>query len=72
MGTETMSTNPPDFRVANHGTLWTFTPLTPAAIAHASDHFPEDCPTLGAAYAVEHRFGADILGDLIAWGFEIA
>jgi hypothetical protein len=66
-----MSRPLPDFRVTNHGTIWTFTPLTRTAVAHCEEMFPEDCPQIGNSYAVEHRFAPDIVADLHAEGFAI-
>lgn len=60
-----------DFDVNNHGTIWTIAPLTEAAREHAVAHFPEDCPTLGIAYAVEHRYAPDIVTALLHEGFAV-
>lgn len=58
-----------DFVVNDHGTIWTFAPLTDAALEHALAHFPDDTPTLGHAYAVEHRYATDIVEALLGEGF---
>jgi hypothetical protein len=60
-----------DFSVNNHGTIWTFEPLTEGARDHAVEHFPEETPTLGLAYAVEHRFAPDIVTALLSEGFAV-
>lgn len=66
-----MSRSLPDFRVTDHGTIWTFTPLTEEAIHHCAEMFPSDCPTMGPAFCVEHRFAPYILDCLRADGFGI-
>ena len=60
---------PLDFDVIDGGTVWLFTPLTPAAIDHCEEYFPADCPMLGNGYGVEHRYAPDILADLQRRGF---
>lgn len=44
--------NGPDFGVADHGTIWTFVPLTSAAEDWWSDHI-QNGMTLGRARTVE-------------------
>ena len=62
---------PPDFRIVDQGTIVTFRPLCKAAQDHCNEHFPEDCPMFGGAYAVEHRYAPAIIEDLTACGFEL-
>lgn len=44
-----------DFRVRNHGTVWTFTPLTKAAKAAVETMDLEDWQWQGESFAVDHR-----------------
>jgi hypothetical protein len=45
-----------DFRVTNHGTLWTFTPLTLAAADWWDDHVhTEQWQRWGGGYAVDQH-----------------
>lgn len=55
-----MSEHTPDVRVANHGTLFLFTPLTDAASAWIAEHIPEDAQWLGRSLVVEHRYAMDV------------
>lgn len=61
-----------DWLVVNHGSLFTFMPITEAAIAHGEEHFPEDAQRIRSAYAVEHRYAEPIIDDLIAHGFTLS
>ena len=44
-----------DFIVRDEGTIWLFTPLTPAALQFLSEHIQEDSQYFGHLLAVEHR-----------------
>lgn len=61
-----------DFLIVDHGSIWTFTPMTDAAKAHCEAHFPDDCQTFGRGYVVEPRYATDIIDDLVAEDFELA
>ena len=51
----------PDVRVANHGTISMFTPLTEAAEAWVAEHLQlEDWQYLGKSFSVEHRYARDL------------
>jgi len=50
-----------DFLVHDEGSIWLFTPLTPAALQFLSDHIQEDAQYFGDSLAVEHRFVYDLL-----------
>ncbi len=50
-----------DFVVRDEGTIWLFTPLTPAALQFLSDHIQEDAQYFGDSLAVEHRYVYDLL-----------
>lgn len=60
-----------DFLIIDHGTIWTFTPLSDAAKAHCERAFSDDCQMFASGYVVEHRYAPDIIDDLVANGFEI-
>lgn len=53
---------PVDFLLSDHGTIWLLIPQTPAAEEWATERLPEDCPTIGGRYAIEHRF----IGPIVA------
>lgn len=55
-----MPTITADFAVANHGTVWTFRPLTPDARSWWAGNVQAGA-TLGSSYAVEHRYAEAIL-----------
>lgn len=48
------------FEITNCGSVVLFQPLTPDARSWWDDHV-QDGPVLGDAFAVEHRFAADIV-----------
>ena len=50
-----------DFVVRDQGTIWLFTPLTPAALQFLSEHIREDAQYIGDSLVVEHRFVYDLL-----------
>lgn len=60
-----------DFLIVNHGSIWTFQPLTEAAEAHCNEKFPDDCQMFGRAYVVEWRYARAIVEDLQNEGFAI-
>jgi len=49
-----------DCRVENHGTLFLFQPLTPAASDWIEEHVQEDAQFFGTALVVEHRYACDL------------
>lgn len=53
--------NAPDFEVACHGSIYIFTPLTPAAREWVAEFLPEDAQQWAGGTVVEHRFIADIV-----------
>jgi len=59
-----------DFVVRDQGTIWLFTPLTPAALQFLSDHIREDAQYFGPSLAVEHRYVYDLLIGLRERGFK--
>jgi len=53
-----------DFVVRDEGTIWLFTPLTPAALQFLSKHIQEDAQYFGDSLAVEHRYVEALLHGL--------
>ena len=50
-----------DFAVRDEGTIWLFTPLTPAAFEFLSECIQNDAQCFGPSLAVEHRFVYELL-----------
>jgi hypothetical protein len=50
-----------DFELSNHGTIYTFTPLTPAARDWVAEFLPEDAQRWSGGVAIEHRFISDVV-----------
>jgi hypothetical protein len=50
-----------DFAVRDEGTIWLFTPQTPAALQFLSEHIQEGAQYFGDSLAVEHRFVYELL-----------
>lgn len=50
-----------DFLVRDEGTIWLFTPLTPAARQFLSEHIQGDAQYFGDSLAVEHRYVSDLI-----------
>jgi hypothetical protein len=48
-----------DFLVRDEGTIWLFTPLTPAALQFLSKQVQEDAQYFGDSLPVEHRYVSD-------------
>ena len=51
---------PPDVRVENHGTIFTFELVTEPARAWVAEHVPDDAQWLGGRLCVEHRYARDL------------
>jgi hypothetical protein len=51
----------PDVEVSCHGSIYIFTPLTPAAREWVAKFLPEDAQQWAGGTVVEHRFIADIV-----------
>jgi hypothetical protein len=67
------ASKPFDVRVENHGTLWSFTPLTDNAQAWFSEHVcAEPWQWLGPSLCVEHRLAPDLAEGLVLAGLRIA
>jgi hypothetical protein len=61
-----------DFLVRDEGSIWLFTPLSPAALQFLSEHIQDDAQYLGDSLAVEHRYVYDLLLGLRAHGLKAA
>jgi hypothetical protein len=53
-----------DFVTRDEGTIWLFTPLTPAALQFLSEHIQEDAQYFDDSLAVDHRCVENLLHDL--------
>lgn len=62
-----------DFTVTNQGTIWMFTPNTPAAqeLARSPDFGLESWQWIGAKFAVDHREGLWLAQQLRDDGFSV-
>jgi len=49
------------FKIRNEGSIVLFEPLTSTAQGWWSDNVDPEAQTFGNAYAVEHRYAADII-----------
>ena len=59
-----------DFIVRDEGTVWLFTPLTPAALQFLSEHIQENARYFGDSLAVEHRCVEEFLHGLRKHGLK--
>jgi hypothetical protein len=50
-----------DFEVSNHGTIFIFTPLSPAARDWVAEFLPEDAQRWAGGVAIEHRYISDVV-----------
>lgn len=50
-----------DFVVRDEGSIWLFTPQTPASLQFLSEHIQEDAQYFGDSLVVEHRCVYDLL-----------
>ena len=53
--------NTPDVEVSCHGSIYIFTPLTPAACEWVAEFLPEDAQQWAGGTVVEHRFIAEVI-----------
>jgi len=60
-----------DVLVTNHGSIFTFLPLSDAAEEWVAEQLPDDTPMLGNEYCVEHRYARDIADGMISDGLEV-
>jgi hypothetical protein len=67
---ETM-TDTADVRVENHGTLFLFYPLTPAAEEWIAEHVSDDAQFWGPALVVEHRYARDLAAGMTGDGLTV-
>ena len=50
-----------DFEVSNHGTIFIFTPLTPAGRAWVAEFLPQDAQQWAGGVVIEHRYISDVV-----------
>jgi hypothetical protein len=50
-----------DFEVSNHGTIYIFTPLTPAARDWVAEFLPDDAQRWAGGIVIEHRYIWDVV-----------
>jgi hypothetical protein len=62
----------PDFSLTNHGSIFTFRPLTDAARDWLEENLDEDAPWWAGAVAVEPRYAYDLVAGIQADGLNIA
>jgi hypothetical protein len=62
----------PDVTVANHGSIFTFTPHSEAAREWITDNVDDDAPWWAGALAVEPRYARDLAAGMQAAGLEVA
>lgn len=60
-----------DYFVANHGSLFLFTPLNRRAERHLKAHVASDAQWMGNALAVEHRYALPLAEQLQSDGFAV-
>jgi hypothetical protein len=61
-----------DVTVSGDGTVYLFTPETPAAVAWLSDNVHiEGWQWLGGGFGVEHRFARPLIGGMVADGLRV-
>jgi hypothetical protein len=60
-----------DFIVRDEGTVWLFTPLTPAPLQFLSEHIQEDAQYFGDSLAVDHRYVEGLLHGLQEHGLKV-
>ena len=61
----------PDFLVENHGSIYLFRPISPAAFSWIAEHLPEDRLTFGNAVVIEHRYITEVVHGAIADGLAV-
>lgn len=66
--------NPPttDVTVTNHGSIFLFELVTPAAQAWGEEYLPGDCQTWGKhGVVVDHRYARDIASGMLSAGLVV-
>ena len=61
----------PDFSIHDDGSILLLFPLTRKARAWTANHLPDDAPTFGHAYAIEHNYVRNILNGILADGLTL-
>jgi hypothetical protein len=70
-GSSPTSSNGPDFRCENHGSLFLLRPISPAGFAWIEERLPPDRITFGNAVVIEPRYVWAILFGLQEDGLEV-
>jgi hypothetical protein len=60
-----------DFELSNHGTIYIFTPLTPAARDWVAEYLPEDAQRWAGGTVIEHRYISDVVTGAQRDGFVV-
>ena len=60
-----------DFEVSNHGTIFIFTPLTPAAREWVAEFLPQDAQQWAGGVVIEHRYISDVVAGARRDGLEV-
>lgn len=61
----------PDVTITNHGSIFLFDLLTPAAKDWVADNVPDDATYLGWSLVVEHRYASDLAAGMMADGLTV-
>lgn len=62
-----------DFRVTQHGSVWSIKATSPEAVAFAQDHFEvEGWQGLSENFTTDHRAGRDLVARLMEEGWRVA
>lgn len=62
---------PPDFTIADHGSLWLLFPQTDAAKAWAREHIDPNALAFGKSVVIEPRYVEDIVTGIVNDGLTI-
>jgi len=66
-----MSPQQTDFAMSDQGSIFLFTPLTPAAETWWAENVGDGAMTFGTAFVVEHRYARDIADGIVADGLTV-
>jgi hypothetical protein len=61
----------PDFEVSGGGSIYIFTPLTPAARDWVAEFLPEDAQRWAGGVVIEHRYISDVVMGAQRDGFSV-
>jgi hypothetical protein len=60
-----------DIEVSNHGTIYIFTPLTPAGRDWVAEFLPEEAQRSAGGVVIEHRYISSIVAGAQRDGFSV-